>query len=263
VRPGQSVPFTCTAGGFFPRDISVKWLKNKHPVSAQPLKVTPGQKNSSFNMSSTVTVMLHEDDVGSRLVCEVQHPTLREPQRGTYQLREALRVRPSVRVVTDSPSRAELNKTVNFTCYVEDFYPGDVNVTWLENGTELKVENVSRPVVTPRGLFTLRSLVEVQATLERNGSTFTCRVLHNGQDRVSGTATLHVPFPAGEGLSNRFQPQNGSLRLIYIVVGVVCTVLALLVAAIVYLIWAKQGKGKETPPLRLHEPEKRSEATTQ
>lgn len=43
-----------------------------------------------------------------------------------------------------------------------------------------------------------------------------------------------------------FIPVSGSLRLIYIVVGVVCTVLALLVAAVVYLIWAKQGKGKET-----------------
>lgn len=31
---------------------------------------------------------------------------------------------------------------------------------------------------------------------------------------------------------------------IYIVVGVVCTVLALLVAAILYLIWTKQIKGK-------------------
>lgn len=41
-------------------------------------------------------------------------------------------------------------------------------------------------------------------------------------------------------------PVSGSLVLIYIVVGVVCTVLALLVAAVVYLIWAKQGKGKET-----------------
>lgn len=33
-------------------------------------------------------------------------------------------------------------------------------------------------------------------------------------------------------------------KLIYIVVGVVCTVLALLVAAILYLIRAKQIKGK-------------------
>lgn len=39
---------------------------------------------------------------------------------------------------------------------------------------------------------------------------------------------------------------SDNLVLIYIVVGVVCTVLALLVAAILYLIRAKQSKGKET-----------------
>uniref|UniRef100_A0A8C5JCI1 Uncharacterized protein n=1 Tax=Junco hyemalis TaxID=40217 RepID=A0A8C5JCI1_JUNHY len=53
--------------------------------------------------------------------------------------------------------------------------------------------------------------------------------------------------------------------LIYIVVGVVCTVLALLVAAILYLIRTKQikGKGAKCGAGRLHEPEKSSEATTQ
>lgn len=39
---------------------------------------------------------------------------------------------------------------------------------------------------------------------------------------------------------------SDNLLLIYIVVGVVCTVLALLVTAILYLIRAKQSKGKET-----------------
>lgn len=39
---------------------------------------------------------------------------------------------------------------------------------------------------------------------------------------------------------------SGYLPLVYSVVGVVCTMLALLVAAILYLIRAKQSNGKET-----------------
>ena len=39
------------------------------------------------------------------------------------------------------------------------------------------------------------------------------------------------------------------MDVIYVVVGVVCTVLALLVAAILYLIRAKQSKGEGTDPL--------------
>ncbi|XP_029864573.1 tyrosine-protein phosphatase non-receptor type substrate 1-like isoform X3 [Aquila chrysaetos chrysaetos] len=261
---GQRVPFTCTAGGFFPKEIDVKWFKGKDRISVQPPSITLGRTNSSYDMSSTAAVTLQEDDVRSQLVCEVRHSTLTTPLRGTYRLSKALRVSPSVSVVADVPSPVEVNKTVNFTCHVKRFYPGDVAVAWLENGMEIKVENISQPVETPRGLFELRSVVEVQATEEKNGSVFTCRVVHDAQDPVSGTATLWIAAPARGGSSDRTQADNDNLLLIYIVVGVVCTVLALLVAAILYLIRAKQSKaGKSSPSARLHEPEKSSEATTQ
>ncbi|KAM6120834.1 tyrosine-protein phosphatase non-receptor type substrate 1-like [Phoenicopterus ruber ruber] len=198
VGPGKSVSVTCTARGFFPKDIGVKWLKNGASVSAQQPQVTLWQAKSSYNMSSTVTVTLQEDDVRSQLVCEVRHPTLTAPLREKYQLSKALRVSPSVRVVAAPPSPVEVNKTVNFTCHVEGFYPGDVVVTWLENTTEMKVENSPQPSKTRQGLFELRSLVEVKATEENNGSVFTCRVVHDAQRPVSKTATLRVAAPAGD-----------------------------------------------------------------
>ncbi|XP_075373266.1 tyrosine-protein phosphatase non-receptor type substrate 1-like [Mycteria americana] len=203
----QAVSFTCTAGGFYPKDIGVKWLKDDHQISALQPQITPVRTNSSYNMSSTVMVLLQEDDVRSQLVCEVQHATLPAPMRGKYQLSKALRVSPSVRV--DLPSPVEVNKIVNFTCRVQGFYPEDVAVTWLENGREMKVENTSQLVKTPRGLFELRSLVEVKATEEKNGSTLTCRVVHDGQDPVKKTATLWIAAPAREGLSDRSLSDNG------------------------------------------------------
>ncbi|NWY59357.1 SHPS1 phosphatase, partial [Chionis minor] len=269
VERGQSGLFTCTSRGFFPRDISVKWLKDRAPVSAQQPRITSEQTKSSFTMSSNVTMTLEAGDVRSQLVCEVQHVTLMAPLRGTYQLSQALRVSPSVRVAPDLSSPVEVNKTVNFTCHVERFYPGVVAVTWLENGTEMNVENISRLVETPQGLFELRSLVKIKATEEKNGSVFTCRVVHDAQVPVDHMATLWIAAPAKEGMSDLSLTNNDNLRSIYIVVGVVCTVLALLVVAILYLIRVKQSKGQPVdlscfiPPFRLHEPEKSSEATTQ
>ncbi|NXJ82830.1 SHPS1 phosphatase, partial [Trogon melanurus] len=198
-RPKQTVPFTCTAGGFFPENIGVKWLKNTSPLSAPQPQIMSGPTRSSFSMSSTVRVTLQESDVLSQLVCEVQHPTLGEtPLRGTYQLRDVLRVAPSVRVVAESPIPTELNKTLNFICHVERFYPREVAVTWLENGTEIKVENTSRLEETSQGLFRLRSLLEVQATEEKNGSMFTCRVVHDAQDPVTATMALLIAAPDKE-----------------------------------------------------------------
>ncbi|NWS70966.1 SIRBL protein, partial [Crotophaga sulcirostris] len=196
--PGESVSFTCTAGRFFPEDISVKWFKDKAPISAQQPQVTPGQTKFSYDMSSTVTMTLQQDDLRSQLVCEVQHSTLTAPLTGTYELREALRVSPSVRVATDPRGPVEVNKTISFICNVEGFYPGDVDVTWLENRTEVKVENVSKLLKTPQGLFKLRSLLEVQATEENNGSTFTCWVVHDAQAPVSAMAVLWVTAPDKE-----------------------------------------------------------------
>ncbi|NXW87270.1 SHPS1 phosphatase, partial [Alopecoenas beccarii] len=198
VGPGQPLPFTCTSGGFFPKDINVKWLKDKAQIAAQPPQITPGQMKFSFNMSSTVTVTLQEGDVRSQLICEVQHPTLTYPLDGTYPLSRALRVSPRVHVALDPSSPVKVNQTVNFTCHVKGFYPRDVTITWLENGTELKLANVSRVVETPQGLFELWSLVEVQATEEKNGSVFTCRVVHDAQDPVTSMATLQVVLPAKE-----------------------------------------------------------------
>ncbi|XP_032857067.1 tyrosine-protein phosphatase non-receptor type substrate 1 isoform X2 [Tyto alba] len=264
VGPGQSVPFNCTAGGFFPKNISVKWFRNKVQIAAEMLEITSGQTNSSYNMRSTVSVKLREEDIHSRLVCEVQHSTLKTPLSTVYQLGKTLRVSPSVRVVPDPLSPVEVNKTLIFTCHVERFYPGNVTVTWLENGSEIKVENnMSRLENTSQGLFRLRSLVEVQATEERNGSVFTCRVVHDAQDPINRVATLRIAALSRDGLDDPPEKDNGSLIIIYIVVGVVCTVLALLVVAILYLIRVKQSKGKSSPSARLHEPEKSSEATTQ
>ncbi|KAM6054112.1 tyrosine-protein phosphatase non-receptor type substrate 1-like [Chlamydotis macqueenii] len=261
VGTGQPVSVTCTAGGFFPKDITVKWLKDGSQVSAQQPRVTPEQTKSSYTMSSTVTMTLGDNDVRSQLVCEVQHPTLTAPLRGTYELREALRVSPKVHVDVEPPRPVEVNKTVNFTCHAKGFYPGDVAVTWLENGTEMKAESVSRPKENFQGLFDLSSLLVVRATEEKNGSVFTCQVVHDAQDPVSGTAALWITAPSEKELGRQSQLDN-SLS-IYIVVGVVCTVLVVLVAAILYLIRAKQSKGKSSPSARLHEPEKSSEAAPQ
>ncbi|XP_061865138.1 tyrosine-protein phosphatase non-receptor type substrate 1-like [Colius striatus] len=208
--PRQSVPFTCTSGGFFPASISVKWAKNGTSISAQQPSVTAGQKKSSYSMSSRVRMELQEDDVRSWLSCEVQHPTLGAPLTGTYPLRDALRVSPGVLLDGDWRGPVELNRTVNFTCRAKDFYPGDVAISWLENGVEIKVENSSRALPTPRGLFEQSSVLEVKATEEKNGSAFTCRVVHDAQDPVSKSFALRVSAPSKEGLSDRPLADSGT-----------------------------------------------------
>ncbi|KAM6248863.1 signal-regulatory protein beta-1-like [Porphyrio hochstetteri] len=204
-KPGQSVTFTCTAGGFFPKDIHVKWLKDKAETPAEQTEISPAQTNS-YSMSSTVKVTLQKDDVRSRLICDVRHTTLRDPLRAEYQLSQVLRVSPSIHVSSEPPGTVEVNKTVTITCHVKGFYPGHVSITWLENGTEVKAVNTSQPEELPSGFFELKSLVEVQTTAEKNGAVITCRVVHDGQSPIDGQTTLQIIAPANEGQRGSSQP---------------------------------------------------------
>ncbi|NXR41342.1 SHPS1 phosphatase, partial [Zosterops hypoxanthus] len=195
-EPGQSVPFTCTTGGFFPEMIEVKWFRNKDPMAAQLPQITKSEAKT-YNMSSTVMVTLQKDDVRSQLTCEVRHSTLQVPLREMYQLSRVLRVPPSGEMRTE-PGPVEVNKTVTFTCLLTEFYPANVSVSWLENGIGIKVENISQPSELSRGLFELRSQVEVQATEEKNGSKIICMVVHDAQPPANYSAFLWISNP-GQG----------------------------------------------------------------
>ncbi|NXU02726.1 SIRBL protein, partial [Buphagus erythrorhynchus] len=107
-------------------------------------------------------------------------------------------VPPSVKVRA-APSLVEVNKTVTFICLVKDFYPANVSISWLENGTEMKVQNISQPRELRSGLFELRSHVEVQATEEKNGSTITCVVVHDAQAPANSSAFLWISNVAHSG----------------------------------------------------------------
>ncbi|POI20377.1 hypothetical protein CIB84_015876, partial [Bambusicola thoracicus] len=259
----------CSAEEFFPRDIKVKWLKNSNPVPAESFHITPEVSNSPYHMSSTVQVNLSEADVRSELTCEVHHPTLAAPLTKTFALRQVLRVPPIVSVVAAPSGAVEVNETVNFTCRVRGFYPQAVTVSWLENGTGMNAGSSTQPTETSRGLFELNSTVTVRAEEEKRGSKITCLVVHEDQKPISDTAILRVIATTpgeNEGLI------GDSKSLIYVAVGVVCTVLALLVIAILYLIRTKQSKGEDkgttcgawgaAAEIGLHEPEKSSGTTT-
>ncbi|XP_032054445.1 tyrosine-protein phosphatase non-receptor type substrate 1-like [Aythya fuligula] len=201
VQPGYTVSFTCNSWGFFPSDINVKWFKDKTPIQSQLPNVTPEPSNFTYSLSSTVTVTLQKDDIRSELTCQVLHTTLTAPLTRSYRLSQVLRVPPST-VVVQPLGPVGLNETVSFTCYVQGFYPGNVTVTWLENGKEMNRGSSPRPTKTPEGLFELRSTVAVQAIQEKNISLFTCRVVHEGQDPVSSSAMLWVDASGQQGRSS-------------------------------------------------------------
>ncbi|XP_044844408.1 signal-regulatory protein beta-1-like isoform X2 [Mauremys mutica] len=189
-EPGPPVTFTCTSGGFSPRDIAVTWLKNGAKLPNSQTRVLPAHENVSYSVSSTVGLSLTRGDARSQLTCQIEHSTLPAPLRATYHLSDALRVPPRLRVGTDPAVPIALNASVMFTCRAEGFYPKDASLTWLENGNETNLGKSSPLAENPDGTYTLQRSLEVKATEQRNQSVFTCRVVHDSQPPVSASKML-------------------------------------------------------------------------
>ncbi|XP_067410691.1 signal-regulatory protein beta-1-like [Emydura macquarii macquarii] len=199
-EPGHTVNFTCTSGGFSPKDITVTWLKNGTKLPELQTRVSPEQESVSYSVSSTVGVSLAAGDARSQLTCRIQHSTLSAPLQGTYNLSDVLRVPPRLRVATDPPLPVTVNKSVTFTCSAQQFYPQNVRLTWLENGNETDRGKSSPLAENPDGTYTLQSSLEVNAAEQRNHSVFTCRVVHDSQPPVSASEMLKISqLPAEPG----------------------------------------------------------------
>lgn len=92
--PGQTVNFTCKSHGFSPRNITLKWFKNGKELSHLETTMNLIEKNVSYSIVSTVKVVLDQNDVHSKVICEVNHITLDGTVlRGTANLSDIIRGR--------------------------------------------------------------------------------------------------------------------------------------------------------------------------
>ncbi|XP_037353797.1 tyrosine-protein phosphatase non-receptor type substrate 1 [Talpa occidentalis] len=260
--PGQTVTFTCQSHGFSPRDISLKWFKNRKQLPAPQPNVDPPGEAGSYNVSSTATVQLAPGDVRSQVICEVAHVTLQGGGlHGTANLSETIRVPPTLEV---SQYPAAGNQ-VNVTCQVKEFYPRNLQLTWLENGNLSRTEKPSTLLENKDGTFTCTSWLLVNASAHRGNVVLTCQVEHDGQPAVSKALTLAASAHKDKQ-DTKPNPENQpkDFKTVFIAVGVVCALLVALLIATLYLLRIRQRKAKgSTSSTRLHEPEKNAREITQ
>uniref|UniRef100_A0A8D2BDT6 Tyrosine-protein phosphatase non-receptor type substrate 1 n=1 Tax=Sciurus vulgaris TaxID=55149 RepID=A0A8D2BDT6_SCIVU len=260
--PGQTVSFTCKSHGFSPRNITLNWFKNGNELSHIQTSVDPAGESVSYRVSSTAQVTLAPGDVHSQVICEVAHVTLQGgPLRGTANLSDTIRVPPTVEV---TPLTTMAGSQVNVTCQVKNFYPRNLQLTWVENGNVSRTETASTLSENKDGTYNLTSWLLVNSSVHREDVTFTCRVEHDGQPATTRNCTLPVSAGSKEHGLDHAPSGNTSNWNVFIVVGVVCALLVVLLMAALYLLRIKQKKAKgSTSSTRLHEPEKNARDITQ
>ncbi|XP_023574346.1 tyrosine-protein phosphatase non-receptor type substrate 1 isoform X2 [Octodon degus] len=259
---GQTVSFTCESYGFSPREITLKWFKNGNELLASHISVDPTGESVSYNVSSTAKVELAPGDVRSQVICEVGHVTLERGLRGIANISASIRVLPTVEV-TQQPTMTE--NQVNVTCQVKTFYPQrPLNLTWLENGNVSRMETPSNVTENKDGTYDWTSWILVNSSAHRENVVLTCQVEHDGQPAVTRNLTVQVSVPPKKEGIDTTPATTADNWNIFIVVGVVCALLVVLLMATLYLLRIRQKKAKgSTSSTRLHEPEKNAREITQ
>nr|XP_020846288.1 signal-regulatory protein beta-1-like [Phascolarctos cinereus] len=179
----QVVKISCTSTGFSPKDISLKWFKNGTELPALWTRVFPEGDSVSYNLTSTVQVLLTPSDIRSKVICEVHHSTLQTPLSGKKKLSDIIRVPPEIGISSLSfPS-----DWMAATCYVMKFYPNHLNVTWLVNGIIVGGKKSTTPTENKDGTCSLECLLVVPLSLQKEDAVFTCQVSHDSQPPINET----------------------------------------------------------------------------
>ncbi|XP_068930060.1 signal-regulatory protein beta-1-like [Petaurus breviceps papuanus] len=239
VNVGRMEYFSCNSVGFSPKTITLKWFKNGNEIHPLRTKILPEDDSVSYNITSAVRVKLEASDVHSEVICEVNHSTLLFPLRGTKNLSDIIRVRPSVNI---SPHLLAMNDR-NITCHVTKFYPKTVSVIWLENGTEIGKGKTVGPTENKDGTFSLNTSLEVNVSGQNEDQRkITCQVLHDFQALINVSQVFKAPSlnrtvdqkKSGQGVS-------GQLFVIFLL-GL--KVLLLFIIFLLYSLRKQKLKGK-------------------
>ncbi|XP_058989700.1 signal-regulatory protein beta-1-like isoform X4 [Mustela lutreola] len=216
--PGQTVNFACKSHGFSPRNITLRWFRNRNELAASRTSVDQDGDRTSYSISSTTRLVLAPGDVRSQVICEVTHVTLQggPPLRGTANLSEVLRVPPTLIVSQQCIAEDQ----VKVTCQAKKFYPQRLQLTWLENGNMARTETASSIIENKDGTFNWMSWLLVNFSAHTEEMVLTCKVKHDGQRVVSKSHILETSAHRKDQCTNgNSDPELSTLLLVALTLG--------------------------------------------
>uniref|UniRef100_A0A667WQU7 Ig-like domain-containing protein n=1 Tax=Myripristis murdjan TaxID=586833 RepID=A0A667WQU7_9TELE len=108
-------------------DVSVEWQDENGQVIVASRNLS---ESNGKSISAIIDVLYEEWSRGIDYICVVEHPDLIEPKKEPYRKSgKQMPQRPSVFLLP--PVEQIRNNMVTLTCYVKDFKPKEIEVSWL------------------------------------------------------------------------------------------------------------------------------------
>ncbi|XP_039991875.1 uncharacterized protein si:ch211-180a12.2 [Xiphias gladius] len=182
---------TCHADGFYPPPVSFSWTRDGQVI--QPPYQVEGEKTPDgyYVAVGNLTFYPSREDQNVTFGCKVSH-------NGSYQeldFQLNITYLPSVRL-SALPSHSN-NIPLTIYCDLESFYPEEVSVSWIQNGTTLHEPPATEQ--NPDGTYRTRRYYTLSPEQRGQGGKVECAVSQPGVVHpVSGSAYLEKLDPQNE-----------------------------------------------------------------
>ncbi|KAM3598358.1 uncharacterized protein V6R79_017072 [Siganus canaliculatus] len=171
------------------------WWEDKD--GKEQLASSPATKENGNTYSLTLDITYSEWSNGIQRYCAAETSDSLEPQKVLFERNVGGELlRPSVFML---PPVEHINKeTVTLTCYVKDFFPKEVYVSWLEDDDELNSDFHTTNPIQSGGTFYAYGHLEVSRKKWNDGKVFSCAVYHEYMANSTKTIIRSIGHSAHE-----------------------------------------------------------------
>ncbi|XP_062330178.1 uncharacterized protein si:ch211-180a12.2 [Osmerus eperlanus] len=170
---------TCLAEGFNPPLINFTWSREGEVVGGGLVVAAERGPGGLYRATGGLTVFPSLDDQNVTFACQVTHVALEQPLSVAFQL--SFVYLPVVRLSTIPSSSRDTPLTLS--CDVEGFYPEEVSVSWVQNGSALPDPRLSEQ--GPDGTFSTRRFYTLSPAQREQAGEVGCVVRQAGLSQIS------------------------------------------------------------------------------
>uniref|UniRef100_A0A8C1I4Z2 Ig-like domain-containing protein n=1 Tax=Cyprinus carpio carpio TaxID=630221 RepID=A0A8C1I4Z2_CYPCA len=128
---------------------------------------------------------------GTEFTCTVEHNELAEP-KSTKFVRENGKKPKKPTVFVLAPPEHKKGEPMTLTCYVKDFYPKEVFVSWLADDEPVTSKYSTSLPIQKDQTFSVYSQLTVNDSKWTNGTVFSCVVYHEAIDEKMRVLTRSI-----------------------------------------------------------------------